>query len=261
VKVRAAILLVVALAGAACSGTVALAPADRSVLGAGARIPVAYLPADDPWVDCPNDEGERVWSYPGSSLGVPDLRAVPVTWEPRGRDAGPSGIPGLRLADTSWRNFEDWFTAGLRPPPLDPARATAEAFLARSRAGGSRLPLAESVQAAEGASSGLAARFGPGPVLIFAAPRWVLVGCFHSYQPWFTARASLVDAAGGRVLWRDGCGGVFPPAVEGEPAWPAELLANGGARYRRAIEKRAGDCAAELLASLERALDRAGGGR
>jgi hypothetical protein len=259
VKIRAAILLVVALAGAACSGTVALAPADRTVLGAGARIPVVYLPAGDPWVDCPNDEGERVWSYPDSSLGVPDLRTVPAVWQPRRGGPDAAGIPGLRLADTFWRNYQDWFTAGLRPPPLDPARATADAFLARSRAGGSRLPLAESVQAAEGASSWLPKRFGSGPVLLFAAPRWVLVGCFHSYKPWFTARASLVDAASGRVLWRDGCGGVFPPAAEGEPAAPAELLANGAAHYRSAIEKRAGDCAAELLASLERALDRAGG--
>jgi hypothetical protein len=252
-------VLVLALAGAGCSGTVALSSADRALLGATPRIPVAYLPADDPWVDCPNDEGERVWSYPDSSLGVPDLRAVPAVWQPPGGGPDAAGIPGLRLADTSWRNFQDWFTAGLRPPPLDPARATAEAFLARSRAVGSRLPLAESVQAAEGASSRLATRFGSGPVLLFAAPRWVLVGCFHSYKPWFSARASLVDVATGRVMWRDGCGGVFPPAAEGEPAGPAELLADGAARYRSAIEKRAGDCAAALLPSLERALGRAGG--
>jgi hypothetical protein len=59
----------------------------------------------------------------------------------------------------------------------------------------------------EGADArSLAKTFGSAPILVFETTRWVLVGCWFTYEPWFNVRATLLDLGSGRVLWRDSCG-------------------------------------------------------
>ena len=96
----------------------------------------------------------------------------------------------------------------------------------------------------------MARRFGAVPVLVLEATRFVLLGCYLAYRPWFNVRAMLVDARDGAVLWRQTCGRRYPEDRRGG-ASPGELLADGEALYARMMEVRAAECAGELFASLE----------
>ncbi len=209
----------VALLGMGCAGAVALADRDRERLGAAAQIPVAYRPSPAPFVDCPGDLGAVAWK----------------------RDVG------------LWEAVQDERTVSLRKgPPLDPARATADRFLSLASAAPGSPRFHEVAVAAEGSDRrALANRFQSLPVLLFETTRTVLAGCFYAYQPWFDVRATLRDAASGDVLWRDSCGGLYPPDPSRE-ATLAELEADGKQLYASLLEARASQCARELLASFQR---------
>ncbi len=209
---------------AGCAHAISPTRSDLERLRTSPDIPVVYRPSTSPWVDCSGDIAASTWS----------------------RGGGPSSIV--------WDQYQNQRTASLRrAPPIDPARATGDRFLALLRAAPSPLPFRESAPPAESTDSGaLAKRFGPAPVLVFETTRWVLAGCWHTYQPWFNVRATLLDGSG-KVVWRDTCRGLYPPDSSGE-ASPTELEANGGALYARAIEERAGRCAEELFANFEREL-------
>lgn len=219
--------------GAGCMGSVRLAHGDLDRLRQGPEIPVVYEPSPGPWVNCPTGEGESVWGGPSGALEPP-----------------PSAII---LAGTLWEDFQAQRTAGLMVPPVDPARATAEEFAAAARNAPRPVPFrdhAERIENTEGAA--LARRFGTVPVLVFRTYRFVLVGCWYTYTPWYDVRATLLQAGSGKVLWRDTCGESFPPGRPAEYS-PAELEANGDALYGRVIEDRAQGCARELFGSFDRA--------
>ncbi len=214
------------------------------MLREGSDIPVVYRRSPGPWVDCPGDEGEHVWVFGGVAVGW----RPPASWD-EGRPAiataaASSANPGVLLAGNVWQDFQDEWTASLREaPPDDPARATAAGFLALSLAAPGPVPLRQSPVPVERADPpALAGTFGDGPVLVFETTRWVLVGCWFTYKIWFVVRATLLDAGSGRVLWRDACGGVYPPPSSPE-ASPSELEARGKALYAGRIEARAGQCA------------------
>jgi hypothetical protein len=163
--------------------------------------------------------------------------------------AGPGAI--VPAADL-WLDIVNEWTRTLREaPPDDPARATARHLSSLARRGVGAVPLADAVSEVGGeAPAALATRFGPGPFLLVETTRWVLVGCFHEFTPWFNIRATLVEAGTGKVLWRDRCGGAYPAGARAH--WPGALEADGKALYARLIADRAAGCAAALLASLER---------
>jgi hypothetical protein len=165
---------------------------------------------------------------------------------------GPA--PALRTVPAvggAWESYQEQWTRPLAVPPLDPALATAQAFLQRNGADAAPLPLSpDAVEVPSADPAALARRFEGAPVLLFQVTRFNLMGCFFTYQPWFITRATLLDGASGRVLWTDPC-----DATDYEDDWPPystrdDLLANGSARYLWFIEQRAGRCADELLRHL-----------
>jgi hypothetical protein len=236
------------LTGWGCTSSVRLSPADRDRAAAAERIPVVFTVSSAPWVDCPGDEGRMLWEWPGSRLESP----YPAPWiqadlsGPPPRELGAAGwiVP----AGDIWEDYMDEWSKALQTPPEDPARATGRRFLAGVSPGS--LPLAAEPEEVPSADPGsLSARFGPKPVLVFHATRWVLVGCFFTFRPWFDVRATLLDLPSGRVLWRAECGGAYPPSALPR-AGPAALDANGRALYRQVIEARASECSTELLGSF-----------
>jgi hypothetical protein len=145
---------------------------------------------------------------------------------------------------------EDW-TRTIRVPPSDPAQVTARRFLELAPGMAARPAwIGPVVEVASPDVAGLRERFGSRPVLVFQVSRWDLVGCFYTWLPWFDVRATLVDAASGRVLWRQSCGEA-PGGQRPNPAWPSELDAGGRELYSRIIEGRALQCARTLAALLE----------
>lgn len=213
--------------GLGCASPVPMARSALGPLQGGREIPVVYRTPSAPWVDCPGNFGVDTWK----------------------KDAA------------LWESVQEQRTASLRKsPPLDPAGATAARFLLLSRAAPGHpsfrdRPLPTDTVAPQALSS----RFGASPVLVFEATRWVLVGCFYTYQPWYDVRATLLDPSSGRVLWRDACGGLYPPEPRVD-ATPDELEANGKELYARMMEGRAESCASELLARFDEGMRAAGGG-
>jgi len=208
-------LVLSALLAASCAPAVPLSRDESARLSTAPPIPVLHVRSAPPWVDCPNDEGQKVWEHPGI-----------------------------------WNSIQEQWTLSLQTPPVDPAGATAAQLLSLAGAGHLSLPLAgppEEVLRLDPAA--LRIRFGASPVLVVEAVRWVLVGCFFTYQPWFDVRATLVRPSTGEVLWRDTCGGTYPDG------WPVrssrdELEAGGQRLYARIIEERAAACATQLVTSL-----------
>jgi hypothetical protein len=241
-------LLIATILGAACSPRTALAPADAERLRARPAIPVAWVRTGRPWVDCPTNEGQKTWEFPVNDRrrdgGVPPVQRAAWT--------GP--VPSLRTVPAvggAWESYQEQWTRPLAVPPLDPALATAQAFLQRNGADPAPLPLSpDAVEVPSADPAALARRFEGAPVLLFQVTRFNLMGCFFTYQPWFITRATLLDGASGRVLWTDPC-----DSTDYEDDWPPystrdDLLANGSARYLWFIEQRAGRCAGELLRHL-----------
>jgi hypothetical protein len=165
--------------------------------------------------------------------------------------AGAAGPARLVSTGGIWESWVEEWTRTIRVPPTDPARATAGRFLelsrgvAPGRAWADRVVEVTSLDAAS-----LRERLGFRPVLVFQVSRWDLVGCFYTWLPWFDVRATLLDPASGRVLWRQSCGDA-PQEKRPSPAWPSELEAGGRALYSRIIEDRAVQCARALAARLE----------
>jgi len=219
--------LLIGCAPLACSHSVPMAPASLELLKANPDIPVVYRTTAGPWVDCPGNFGVDTWK----------------------RDA------------QLWESVQEQRTAGLRnAPPVDPARATADRFLLLSRAQSGLPTFRDRLLPAESADLGsLSRRFGTTPVLVLETTRWVLVGCFYSYQPWFNVRATLLETSSGNVLWRDACDGLYPPNLRAEVPL-GDLEANGGALYAQLLEARASGCAGELLARFEGGMRSAAGG-
>ena len=165
--------------------------------------------------------------------------------------ASTKGSGMFRLAGDMWEDFEDEWTKSLQTPPEDPARATAREFLAL--AGSARVRLRFRRDAEEmptGGPKALAERFGSAPVLVFQTSEWLLVGCFFKFSPWFNVQAVLLDAASGRVLWRNSCASGFPNGSWS--AWPSELDADGRALYARVIHDRADQCSKDLFVDFAR---------
>jgi hypothetical protein len=223
---RISSLLVPALLGLGCARSVPMGSAGLDWVRSDQEIAVVYRVSASPWVDCPGNFGVDTWKKEAEL----------------------------------WESVQAQRTESLRTaPPVDPAQATADRFLLLSRATPGLPVFGERPLAAESVEPGaLSRRFGPKPILVLEATRWVLVGCFYLYQPWYNVRATLLETASGRVLWRDACGGLYPPDASAESS-PAELEADGKALYSRAMEARAGQCASELLARLEQGVRAAGG--
>jgi len=227
----------------ACAGSVPIARDEAARLSAAAPVPVLWVRTPAPWVDCPADEGKKTWEMPGSAdrrPGLPiELASAPVT------AAAPSSAPG-----GTWDTIQDQWTQSLQVPPVDPAAATAARIVDRSRASSPPIALADPVEApASPDAAALASRFGSAPVLVVRSPRFVLVGCYFTYRPWFTARAVLVRPATGEVLWRDTCGGTYPDG-DAPPASREDLEAAGRWLYASILARRADSCGASLLRSL-----------
>jgi hypothetical protein len=233
--------LLSALLSTSCAPSVAISPGEAERLARAPAIPVLQVRTRAPWVDCPNDEGMKIWEYPGTWRSAPE---APV----RLASAG-SALPIVRASGT-WDTFQDQWTRTLQTPPVDPAAVTAAYLIDRVRDAPRPIPLAErgetiaSVDRAE-----LTRRFGASPVLIVEAPRFVLVGCFISYQPWFDARATLLRPETGEVLWRASCGGTYPGPTP-YPLTRDQLEANGRLLYASRIGERAEICATKMAASL-----------
>ncbi|HUL58496.1 MAG TPA: hypothetical protein VLU43_04440 [Anaeromyxobacteraceae bacterium] len=250
-------LAALAAAAAACSGgRVAMSPADRERLAAEpAEIPVVYRPSPAPWVDCSTNEGELLWTLPGCAWD--ERRGGDRPWSLAARRG--SGALAIERASAPaappttggniWEQFEAGYTESLRAPPLDPARATADALAAAGAAASPPLRLGRARQADRDS------RAGSAPVLLVETTRFVLVGCWYTYRPWFDVRATLVDGASGRILWRDACSELYPvPPVDSRPpASPARLATDGGALYAGFIRDRAAQCAGALVGRLGRA--------
>jgi len=230
---------------AACAPAVPLSRDEAARLATAPPIAVLSVHSAPPWVDCPNDEGEKVWEG-GAAVGRNDDREHRVV-ELSSAWAAP---PPIVLASGVWRSIQDQWTEPLQVPPVDPAAATAAQLLSRVGAAGIPLPLAgpaEEVQRLDRAA--LRGRFPESPVLVVEAVRWVLVGCFFTYQPWFNVRATLLRPSTGEILWRDTCNGAFPGGSPA-PASRDELTAGNGSLYARIIQERAAACATQLVAGL-----------
>ena len=241
---RATVVGVAFLLAAGCASTIPLAPADRAALRQRPAVPVAWVPSGEPWVDCPGDEGRKTWEYPASDAADPrtggGLRRA-------GWGAGP--IPVIPAGGT-WDTIVEQWTRPLRVPPVDPALATARSFLSRRRSASDPVEWsATPVEVPTRSLAGLRSRFPEGPVLVFRAVDWELVGCYFTFRPWFEVRATLVDTSTGRVLWRAECDEAFPGDLPPE-ARTSEMEANGRALYRRFLETRAEQCAGTLARGL-----------
>ena len=241
---RIAFLVAVLLVTGACAPAVSLSPSNEARLAALPEIPVYWVRADPPWVDCATQEGEKTWEFPGSARDD----SHPGARSPLLASAGTS-LPVLRVGGV-WESIEAQWTEPLRVPPVDPAASTASRLVARARDTGVPLAFGAPRELAHGQLRALGSKPGASPVLVVEAPRFVLVGCFFTYQPWFDARATLVRPDTGEVLWRDVCGGTYPGG-----SWPPvstrdELLAYGSALYARVIDERAAQCADELVGKL-----------
>ncbi len=254
--VVAAVLAAAALGG--CTGATALRASDLERLRTVPEIPAAYTPSFSPSVDCSTNEGNITWSFgPESASRVtPQARQPAVVLASARTMSAPYVLASDPRGGTVWESYEREWTRQLSDhPPRDPAQATSGDFLVLARGAASPLRFAERARRLESAApSALAAAYGPGPVLVFETTRFVLAGCWFTYQPWFNVRASIVDAGSGRVLWRDACGGLYPPAL-GSPqdSYSREQLeANGSALYARLLDERARSCARDLLSRFER---------
>jgi hypothetical protein len=210
-----------AAVGAACASHVAMAPGAGDRLRSAGPTPVVYVSAPAPYAECSPGDPDRLFTYGSAGSVYP------------------------------WDEFRAAVTAPLRAhPPDDPARATRQALLDWFTARDRSPPLRDGGAPVESAgASDLQRRFGPVPVLVLETTRFVLLGCYYAYHPWFNVRATLVDARDGTVLWRDGCGRRYPRDRR-SGASPSDLLAAGEALYARMIEARAGECAAELVSAM-----------
>jgi hypothetical protein len=241
---RASALAAAAMVAAGCASTIPLSPTDRDRLRDRPPVPVAWVSSGEPWVDCPGDEGRKTWEYPASDArdlaGGPWIRPASATVP----------APPVVLAGGTWDTIVEQWTRPLRVPPVDPALATARSFLERRRASGDAVDWSGTPVEVPGHSlSALRSRFPDGPVLVFRAVDWELVGCFYTFRPWFEVRATLVDTSTGRVLWRAECDDTYPGDLPGE-ARASEMEANGRALYRRFLEGRARQCAETLARTL-----------
>ncbi len=226
-RTRLAPLFAFAVLGIGCARSVPMTSSAFGSLQGGGEIPVVYRTPRAAWVDCPGNFGVDTWK----------------------KDA------------SLWESVQAQRTASLRKsPPVDPAGATADRFLLLARAVPGHPSFRDRPLPAETVDpQALSSRFGASPVLVFETTRWVLVGCFFTYQPWYDVRATLLDPSSGHVLWRDACGGMYPPEPRAD-ATPDELEANGKALYAHMMEARAGSCASALLARFDDGLRAAGGG-
>ena len=208
-------IILSALLAMSCVPAIPISRDESARLSIAPSIAVLYVRSAPPWVDCPNDEGQKVWAHPGI-----------------------------------WDSIQGQWTKSLQTPPVDPARATAARLPSLARAAPLSLPLADPAEEVRRLDpAALRSRFGDSPVLVVEAVRWVLAGCFFTYQPWFDVRATLFRPSTGEVLWRDACGGTYPGGWP-VPASRDELEAGGGTLYARILEERAAACAKELVASL-----------
>jgi hypothetical protein len=239
-------LLLAAGVGAGCAPPQTLARADAEGLQARAEIPVAWVRSGRPWVDCPTNEGQKTWEMPARA---PAPGAPPVQ-----RAALTTAVPVVPATGGTWESYQEQWTRPLATPPLDPALATARAFLDRGRKDPAPLPLSATPVELESADPGtLARRMAGAPALVFQTIRFNLLGCYFTYQPWFITRATLVDTSTGRVIWRAEC-----DRSDYRAEWPPfstrdDLLARGSERYLWFIEQRAERCAQELTEALARA--------
>jgi hypothetical protein len=228
-----------------CAGPIEIQRSDAALIADGRQIPIAYVASGAPAIFCPTDEGRQLWEYPGSG----DARPAPTRPVPFPASLGPGT---LRTVSTGgiWENWAEEWTRSIRVPPEDPAGATAGKFLELERDSGSASAWrGPPVEVAAPDAARLRERFGDRPVLVFQVSRWDLVGCFYTWEPWFDVRATLVDPASGRILWRQTCGEA-PAAERPGPAWPWELDAGGRALYKQIIQARATRCARSLEAGI-----------
>jgi hypothetical protein len=242
-------LLTVATVGIGCAPSVHLKLHDLESLRASSGVPIAHRVSPTPVVDCPGDWGEQTWSGSGGSLGMewpPPSTLLLAEYTPAARPVRLAGLAG-----SLWEQVQDQRTESLRKaPPRDPARATEAGFLSLSLGASPAVPFRDNTAPLESVDRrALAKRFGESTVLVFETTRSVLVGCFYTYEPWFNVRATLIDVGSGKVLWRETCGGLYPPDPFAE-ASPAELEANGKALYSSMLDARAERCARDLFKSF-----------
>lgn len=244
---RSGSVFLAAVVATACASAIPLDVASAGRLRSASSIAVAWVASGEPRVECPSDEGVKTWEFPGSRLEPPAGPAGPVRLV---SFATPAAWPALRAPGGTWATIVGEWTESLRVPPVDPALATARAFLRyeRARPGGLAWGAAP-VQARDVGSpvSGSKADL----VLLVEARRFSLLGCYFRFSPWFDARATLLDTSTDRVLWRDACDDDVGPGA-GPEAWPSDLTADGGALYARTIEARAEACAGHLSRALHR---------
>lgn len=250
---RIPVVVLLAAVLAACASAVPLDRAGAERLRTAASVRVAWVSAGGADVECPSDEGMKTWEYPSSRLDVP---GAPVPVLPASF-ATPSGAPVIPATGGLWETIVGQWTESVRVPPIDPARATARALLEDARAlpGGAAWS-GPPVELRQPSPAGLP---GADLVLVVEARRFVLLGCYFRFSPWFDARATLLEPASGRVLWRATCREDVGPGA-GPEAWPSELAADGGALYARRIEARARTCADHLAGELRAAGRRAAAG-
>jgi len=235
-----------------CAPPVPLARGDADRVRAEPSLPIVYVRSKPPWVDCPNDEGRQLWEFPASLYREPLSISAPVVLV-----SSSGASPFQYVTGGVWGTIVDEWTRSLQTPPMDPALATARRFLEVRSAAGDPIRWGDPPLEVAGLDpDALASRQGRGPVLVFDAVRWVLVGCFYTYKPWFNVRATLIDSGTGRTIWRETCGGTYPGGWPAE-AWPSELDANGQELYARIIDQLAGNCAAQLAASFSPGPERA----
>jgi hypothetical protein len=234
---------------AGCAPSVPLTRSEFERLRGTASVPAVHVLSRTPEVDCPGDWGEQTWSAPGGDVAMGP--AAPSTILRAGY-APARKTPVIR-AGSLWEDAQAQRTESLRnAPPRDPALVTRDGFLSFSAREVRPVPFTgNAAPMKSGDRRALERRFGNAPVLVFETTRWVLVGCFYTYQPWFNVRATLIEAGSGRVLWRETCGGLYPPDPFAD-ASPAELEGNGKALYARMIDERAQRCAEELFTSFIR---------
>jgi hypothetical protein len=189
----------------------------------------------------------KVWEYPSSANWGRGTASPPVLL------ASGAASPLVVPAGGTWATIEDQWTESLQKPPVDPAQATAAHILSQARDVALPVHFAEPVEEVRRVDrASLRDRFPGSPVLVVEAVRWVLVGCFFTYQPWFDVQATLFRPSTAEILWRDSCGGTYPDGSP-TPASRDELEASGRRLYARVIEDRAAACALQLVASLGRA--------